>query len=430
MKEELLKAVDKYSEKVVEWRRDFHKYAEPGWREFRTTSKIVGILQEHGIETHFGRDIVNPDYAWSYPEDEIDGAMDRGIKEGGDPELIKEMRRYTGAVAIIDSGKPGPVIALRFDIDALGVRESKDPDHKPYAEGFASVNDGVMHACGHDGHAAIGLAVALVLNEMKADLKGKVKVIFQPGEEGALGGQAVSESGILDDVDLFLSGHLGMDVKSNTLAVFSQGYLASTKFDLTFEGRSAHAGAAPETGRNAILAASSAILAMYSFCQDARGATRVNVGTIMGGTGRNVVADRVDIKMETRGTTDEIEERLHKSCLDAAKGAADMYGCTVSAETKGYASYVTCDVEMAPYINAGAQRVEDIKEIVPVYESSASEDVGYLMRKVREHGGKAAFMGLGADIKAPHHNAKFDFDENALLIAVKVYLEIILEMMK
>lgn len=430
MREDILKIIDKYQEKAVEWRRDFHKYAELGWREFRTTSKIVDILRENNVPVYYGRQVVNPEYAWSYPEQEIASEMERAIRQGADKSIVEGMKRYTGAAAIIDSGKAGPVVALRFDIDALGVREASECGHAPYDNGYASVNPGVMHACGHDGHTAMGLVLALVLNEIKDQLTGKIKIIFQPGEEGALGGQAVSESGILDDVDIFISGHLGMGIPTNSLAVFSQGYLASTKFDLTFEGTSAHAGAFPQTGRNAILAASSAILAMYSFCQDARGATRVNVGKISGGTGRNVVADRVDIQMETRGTTDEIEERLHKACLDSANGAAQMYGCTVKAETKGYASYVICDESLAPYISAAAERVEDIKTVIPSVQSSASEDVGYLMRKVREHGGMAAFMGLGADITAPHHNEKFDFDEKAILIGAKVYTEILLEIMR
>lgn len=429
MQERILQIAKKYEDKVVEWRRDFHKYAEPGWREFRTTAKIVDILKEHGIPVQYGREVVNPEFAWSYPESEIDGAMERAIRQGADTRTVAQMQRYTGAVATIDSGIPGPVIALRFDIDALGVMEAKTEDHVPHKGGYASVNDAVMHACGHDGHTAIGLAVCLILNEIKDELKGKVKIVFQPGEEGALGGQALSESGVLDDVDIFYSGHLGMGIPTHTIVKYSEGYLASTKFDLTFEGCSAHAGAYPQDGRNAILAASSAILAMYSFCQDSRGVTRVNVGKIAGGTGRNVVADRAVIQMETRGTSNEIEERLHQSCLEAAKHAAAMYGCTVKDETKGYAAGVTCDRDLDDYISAGLSKVEEVTEVVPVMVASASEDVGYLMKKVREHGGKAVFMEIGADIAAPHHNEKFDFDENALMIGVKAYIAIILETM-
>ncbi|MGI6075799.1 MAG: amidohydrolase [Pyramidobacter sp.] len=421
---------EKYNDKVVAWRRDFHKYAELGWREFRTTSKIVEILKKQGVPVQYGLDVVNPDYAWSYPKDEIDAAMERAVSQGADEELVRAMKRYTGAVATIDSGKPGPVIALRFDIDALGVKEARTKDHAPYVGGYSSVNDGVMHACGHDGHAAMGLAVSLILHELRDQLKGKVKVVFQPGEEGALGGQAISESGVLDDVDILYSGHLGMGVPTHTIVKYSEGYLASTKFDLTFEGCSAHAGAYPQNGRNAILAASSAILAMYSFCQDSRGATRVNAGKIVGGTGRNVIADRAVVLMETRGASNEIEERLHTSCLEAAKHAAAMYGCTAKAETKGYAASVTCDRDLDDCLNAALSSVEEVTEISPLLTVSASEDVGYLMKKVREHGGKASFMEIGADIAAPHHNEKFDFDEAGLMIGVKAYVAIVLETMR
>ena len=427
MEHDIWRMVDRYKDQAIQWRREFHRYAETGWREFRTTSRIVEILTENQIPVRYGREVINTDCTWSYPEDEIPEELKRAADQGADPDLLAAMQGYTGAAAIIDTGKEGPVIALRFDMDALNVKESEDEDHRPSSEGFASVNPGRMHACGHDGHTAIGLTLCLVLNEIKEQLKGTVKIIFQPGEEGAMGGQAVAESGILDDVDIFLSGHLGMGVPTGTFAVFSEGYLASTKFDLTFHGCSAHAGASPHVGKNAILAASSAVLAMYSFCQDGRGATRVNVGRFVGGSGRNVVADRVDLQMETRGEDDEIEQRLYHACLNAAESAAQMYGCSVQHEIKGYASSVVSDKELSELICRGISKVSEITEILPSVHTTASEDVGYMMKKVREHGGYAAYMGIGADIAAPHHNEKFDLDERAITIGVKAYLSILSE---
>lgn len=422
--------VEQYEDKAVQWRREFHKYAETGWREFRTTSRIVEILTANQIPVQYGIEIINTDYTWSYPGNEIPEEIKRAINQGADEKIVSVMRGYTGVVATIDTGREGPVVAFRFDIDALAVRESECEEHLPYKQGYASVNRGIMHACGHDGHTAIGLVLCLVINEIKENINGKIKVIFQPGEEGAMGGQAVSESGILDDVDVLLSGHLGMGLPTGTFAVFSEGYLASTKFDLVFSGNSAHAGASPHVGNNAILAASSAVLAMYSFCQDGRGATRVNVGKFVGGTGRNVVADRVDIQMETRGEDDKIEQRLYHACLNAAEGAAQMYGCKIQHEIKGYASSVQSDKELSEPIYRGVSKVKEITMVVPSVQSSASEDVGYMMKKVREHGGCAAYVGIGADIDAPHHNNKFDFDEKSIMIGVKAYISILNEMFK
>ena len=420
--------VDGYKDRAVEWRRDFHKYAEPGWLEFRTTSRIVEILTAEGIPVLYGPATVDPQYAWSYPADRIPAETERAIAQGANPEIVAAMQGYTGAVAVIDTGKPGKTYALRFDIDALGVSEQQSGSHLPHLGGFASVNENVMHACGHDGHAAMGLVVAISLNRMKDQLTGRYKVIFQPGEEGCRGGQAVAESGLLDDVDVFLSGHLGLGLPTGTFAVFNEGFLASTKFDLIFEGRSAHAGASPQEGHNAILAASSAILAMYSLCQDGRGTTRLNVGTICGGTGRNVIADRAQIQMETRGTDNEIEQRLFHACLSAAQGAAQMYGCTVRHEIRGYAPAFLCDRELEAAIRTGAQKVAEIGSILPVLQATGSEDVGYLMKKVRERGGTAAYMGIGSTSPAPHHSIDFDLDEASILHGAKVYLHTLLEL--
>ena len=422
--------LEKYSQQVVDWRREFHRYAERGWCEFRTTSRIVEILTAAGIPVRYGREILDPAYAWSYPAGAIEGEKARAVAQGADPTLLEKMNDYTGAVATIETGRPGKVCALRFDIDALGVNERQEPDHRPFREGFASVNEGAMHACAHDGHTAMGLALCLALNELKDRLNGTVKVIFQPGEEGAIGAQSVAEGGVLDDVDVFLSGHLGLGLPTGTFAVFSDGFLASTKFDLTFKGRSAHAGASPQEGCNAVLAASSAILAMYSLCQDGRGATRVNVGTIHGGTGRNVVADEVHLRVESRGTTNDVEQRLFQACLSVAEGAAKMYGCTVSHEIMGYAPAFSCDEELAAPIRAAAEQVEGIDTILPVLQATGSEDVGYMIQKVRDHGGKGAYMGIGTDIPSPHHSVTFDIDEKAILQGSELYFRILTELMK
>lgn len=422
-------ALSEISEKAIEWRRDFHKYPEVAWTEFRTTAKIIETLEENGIKMICGLEMTDPRYAWSYPGvDEIDEQIRRAVWQGGDKTVIRRMKRYTGAMAELTFAEPGPVIAVRFDIDGLGVTESHDPSHRPFAEGFVSRNAGVMHACGHDGHAAIGMALCLLLNKYKDLFRGRIKIIFQPGEEGARGANAVAESGILDDVDVLISGHLGMGVPSDTVALFSEGYLASTKWDLNISGMSSHAGAAPEKGHNAILAASAAILAMYSFCQDSRGATRVNVGTIKGGTGRNVVADQVLLEMETRGQSNEVEQDLYEVCTVAANASSHMYGCTSEITIRGRAPIVRNDHELAGLLKKGVSQAKTVKTVLPDHVVSGSEDIGYLMKKVQDHGGKAAFIGIGCDIAGPHHSSLFDIDESSLKMAVDAYFHILLAM--
>lgn len=429
--EEYLSGLERFAVPMTEMRRDFHRYAEPGWKEFRTTAKIIACLKEHGIPFQYGHEIINREYLWSYPsEAEIDQSIARAVSQGADPAVIDQMERMTGACAVIETGRPGPVLALRFDIDCNDVGENTDPAHPPVSGGFCSENSGCMHACGHDGHASLGLAVCMALNEIKDELSGTVRVIFQPAEEGVRGAQSVAESGILDDVDMFLTSHLGMGWKTGELAALSRGFLSTTKIDAEITGLSAHAGASPQDGNSAILAACAAALAMHTACQDARGMARINVGTINGGTGRNVVADRAVLKLETRGETAEIERSVYKRAMDSIEGAAAMFGCTAKTEVKGSASSADSDKELEPYIARGAARVAEITNYVPESGFSGSEDATYLMARVQAHGGKAAYMCIGCDIAAPHHNNKFNIDERSLLIGLKLYVSIVWEMLK
>lgn len=425
-----LSTLDRYDEPMRTRRRDFHRHAEPGWREFYTTAQIIKALRENHIPVKLGREIINPNYLWSYPtKEELESCISRALRQGADPEILEEMGTFTGACAIIETGKPGPVVGLRFDIDCNDVPESTDPERVPVAGGFASENDGCMHACGHDGHGSMGLAVCLSLNEIKDELSGTIKIIFQPAEEGVRGAQSVAESGIVDDVDIFLTGHLGMGWKTGQLVALSKGFLSTTKVDAEITGLSAHAGASPQDGNNAILAACAATLAMHTACQDSRGASRINVGTIKGGSGRNVVADKAVLQLETRGETAEIEQSVYRRAISSLEGAAAMFGCTVKTEIKGSASSTDSDADLEKYIAAGAARIPEITDYVKESSFSGSEDATYLMAKVKEHGGKAAYMCIGSNIAAPHHNNKFDIDERSLLIGLKLYVSILWEIL-
>mgnify|MGYP000355629967 FL=1 len=269
---------EEYAQKAVKWRRDLHRHPEPAWTEFRTTAFL-------------GKQVVCPEYAMGYPEESvIKAAMERAVEQGGDPSYVQRTEGYTGLCAVIDTGREGPVVAIRMDIDSNDVEENRTDAHRPQKEGFASCNAGAMHACGHDGHAVIGLITALSLYRIREQLQGKVKVIFQPAEEGVRGALSVCKSGILDDVDFVLGGHIA-ETSDGSLQVCTNtgGYLATDKFDVTFKGEASHAGGSPEKGRNALLAAALATLGMQTQVQDGRGMGRCNVGLLTAGTGRNVI---------------------------------------------------------------------------------------------------------------------------------------------
>ena len=194
---------------LVACRRDFHKYAETGWLEMRTSSIIARKLTELGYEVLTGDQVCKKDARMGVPSDEVlEQQYQRAVEQGADPEFVQRTRGgMTGVIGILRCGE-GPTVAMRFDIDALGVIEETDADHLPAREGFGSVNPGFMHACGHDGHATIGLGVARVLMAIRDQLHGTVKLIFQPAEEGVRGAKAIVENGHLDGVQYLIGSHI------------------------------------------------------------------------------------------------------------------------------------------------------------------------------------------------------------------------------
>ncbi|HPR91034.1 MAG TPA: amidohydrolase, partial [Synergistaceae bacterium] len=243
-------------QRLVQLRREFHAHAETGWTEFWTTAKIAGILKNLGYQVSVGKEILDLESVMGRPsEDEMAKYIERAVHQGADPEWIKRMDGYTGAVAVLDTGKKGPTLAFRFDIDAVDVAEAAEENHRPFREGFASMNENAMHSCGHDAHTVIGLGFAELLMRRKEELKGVFKLIFQPAEEGVRGGKAVAMKGILDDVDYFLGAHIGMGIPTGNVAPGCGDFLCTTKFDAVYKGKAAHAGGAPNEGKNALLAA-------------------------------------------------------------------------------------------------------------------------------------------------------------------------------
>jgi len=413
-------------EKVIAYRRDFHQHAESGWREFRTTAKIVEVLVELGFEVAFGKQVIHPPSVMGRePEEAIRKQMDRAVKQGGDPKLIDKMGGYTGAVATLNTGREGPVIALRFDIDSNDVIERDDEEHRPQKEGFRSVNEGMMHACGHDGHTAIGLGLAEMLMEEKDHLTGIVKLIFQPAEEGVRGAKAMVDKGVLDGVQYFISGHLGFNLDTGKFAPKTEGFLSTTKIDAEFTGTGAHAGSNPEEGKNALLAAATAALNIHSIPPNSQGVTRVNVGVMQAGVGRNVVPPRALMKIETRGQTAALNSYMYEKTVKIIEYAASMYDNKFRIEKMGEAITVECDEKLAEWAEEAAKDLTDIDEIIDLKHLGGSEDATFMMKAVQDQGGLATYLFFGANTAAGHHNEGFDFDEEVLMKGIHFYQAII-----
>jgi aminobenzoyl-glutamate utilization protein A len=273
-----------------------------------------------------------------------------------------------------------------------------------------------MHACGHDGHTAMGLGAAEVLAGMRGKLAGTIKLVFQPAEEGVRGAKAMMMKGVVDDVQYLVGAHLGVSLrKSGQLACRTEGFLATTKLDAAFTGVPAHAGGAPETGRNAILAAATATLNLHAISRHSQGASRVNVGVIQGGTGRNVIPAHALIKVETRGSTTAINEYVYAEAVRIIEAAAAMHGVTVAIQLMGGASGCSNDQALVDRIRQVAERQRLFSEILPAGNIGGSEDCSYFMERVQQKGGMAAYVLIGTELAAGHHDCFFDFDESALV---------------
>ncbi|MFA7220050.1 MAG: amidohydrolase [Synergistaceae bacterium] len=405
--------------KMVERRRDFHRYPETGWAEFRTTSKIAETLTDVGMNIRFAGEFVEMEHVLGRNAD-IEAQIGRAVSQGASPEIIEKMKGLTGLTAEIDTGRPGPVTAIRFDIDCVETTETEELSHLPRLLGFNSVNPNSMHACAHDGHAAVGMTLAEKLFSERSLLKGKVRFIFQPAEEGARGGYAFVKSGAVDGADYFLTLHLGLGNPTGTVFGGTDGFLYSTKIDADYKGVGAHAGAEPQKGKNALLAAASAALSIHGIAPSPDGLTRTNVGVLNAGDGRNVVPPKAHMKIETRGATEDAAVYIYRAVMRILHGAAEMYDVKLTTQKCGEAISASSDRDLAKIVMEAASSVCGVNSTDLIQPMAGSDDACWMMKKVQDNGGKATYIGIGADTKAGHHNDHFDFDENAMGIAFGV----------
>lgn len=410
---------EKAFKKMVKRRRDFHKFPETGWAEFRTTSKIAETLVRAGIDIAFAGDFIAKEHVMGRTAD-VQAHIKRSLKQGASHDFIDKMKGYTGLIAEIETGKPGPVTVLRFDIDSVDTTETEDCTHVPVVEGFSSVNPNSMHACAHDGHAAIGMTLAEIISADKTLLKGKIRFIFQPAEEGARGGYAFVRSGAVEGADHFLALHLGLGSPTGTVFGGTDGFLYSTKIDADFRGVGAHAGAEPHKGKNALLAAASAALSLHGIAPYPDGMTRTNVGVLNAGEGRNVVPPKAHMKIETRGATEDAARYVYRAVMSILNGAAEMYDVKLTTQKCGEAISASSDIDLAEKVMEAASYVSGVDRIEMMQPMAGSDDACWMMKSVQESGGKATYIGIGADAPAGHHNDHFDFDEKAMSIALGV----------
>ena len=368
------------SDEMLSWRRDFHAHPELSNNEFRTTEKIVELLKSFGCDS-----------------------VERPLP--------------TGAVAIIKGAKPGKCVAIRADIDALPVKEETGLP-------FASQNDGVMHACGHDRHISMLLATAKVLCGMRGQLPGTVKLIFQPGEEKApMGGaRPMVEAGVMESphVDAIMATHISPG-GPKVGAVSMYNGIVTTAFDLynvKVTGQNAH-GSQPQNGHDAILA-----LAQFIVNAQQIVARRVNplktaivsIGVIKGGEAVNIIPSTASLEMVCRTYGEETRKVIYDEVMRLARGTAELSACKFDVEhIEGYGSVVN-DPKL---LKIGAEAVAEAlgPDYVDNLEEplSFSEDFSYYGNAT---GTPSLFLLLNAGYlgDAPHslHDARCTFQEEAL----------------
>ena len=394
-------------------RREFHAHPETAFREVRTTARVAEVLTGLGITPRTGEGVFTTEGVVDYPsETELDAAAERAGRTGADETWVQTVRRDgTALVADVEGGRPGPTWALRFDTDALPIEESIEDGHVPQRDGFRSTFDHAMHACGHDGHVAIGLALAERL-KARPDFAGTVRFLFQPAEEGGRGARAMIKAGALEGVDRFVALHLGLDLPLGHVVGGAVGAFATTKLRAKFTGVASHAAAAPQDGRNALAAAAAGTLAVLGQPRWSTTDTRVNVGTLHAGDGVNIIPAWAELTAETRALDAEVQLEMTDRVKQALRGAAATYGCEVEVIETGGSAPINSDEVVAAAVRGHALAMGLSSETFG--PMGGSDDASLFLAEVQGRGGSGSYVMLGADNPAPHHHPAFDIDEQAL----------------
>jgi len=409
---------DSRHDRLVDLRRDLHQHPEPAWCEYRTTGRIVEECERIGVdELLVGPELLAGDARMSVPDDATLATWHDRARAAGAREDVLERTAggHTGVLATLERGD-GPTVALRVDIDALPITEADDGGHLPAAEGFRSGNEGYMHACGHDAHASIGVGVLEAVAE--SEFRGTFKLLFQPSEEVIGGAKAVVESGVLDDVDELLAVHVGLDHPTGEVVAGVDGFLAVRQFEAVFEGDSAHAGAQPAGGADAVQALATAVQNLHAIRRHEDGDTRVNTGVVEGGTATNIVPEQARIEGEVRGETTGLKEYMSDRVDTVVDHAAAMHDCEGRTRTTAEAPSAVSDDDLAAVVEEVAGSVAGVESRLSEAALGGSEDATYLMDHVQSRGGRASYVGIGTDHPGGHHTPTFDVDERSLAIGV------------
>ena len=387
-----LKDIKKYESYIIEKRRDFHMHPETGFQEFRTSKVIEAELHSMGFDLVTGVGV-------------------------------------TGIVGTLKGSKKGKTVLLRADIDALNMQEENDCTYK-------SLNDGVMHSCGHDTHTAMLLGACKFFSENKDSLEGTLKVVFQSAEEGPMpgGGSFVVKEGHLDDVDGVFGLHITTKYTAGTISIKSGPAMAAPdEFKVKVTGKGTHA-SAPHTGSDVILTASKIITNLQSIISrdiSPLDPVVISVCTIDGGTAFNILPDQVEFSGTIRTLNKDTRQFVFKRIKEVVSSISKLNNCESNVEIiEAYPPVINDVVETEFVIGVGQELLGNKNVTILTEPSMGGEDFSYYLEK--RPGSYFWLGGRNKDLKEVYynHNPKFDIDESSLLIGTMMHINVAIEYLK
>lgn len=374
------------TEEVIRLRRDLHRHPELGFEEVRTAGIVADYLGALGLEVRTGV-------------------------------------ARTGVVAVIEGSEPGPTLLLRADMDALPVHEATGVE-------YASTIKGKMHACGHDGHTAILLGAARVLSGMRDRIKGAVKLVFQPAEEGPGGAEPMIAEGVLEDprVDAAVGLHLWSDFPVGRVGVQPGPFMAAADtFDVVVRGRGGHA-AAPHQTVDSVLVASHLVVALQSVVSrtvDPLESVVVTVTRMHGGEAYNVIPDEVRLGGTIRSFLPELRTEVRDRVKALVEGVAAGFGASAEFHySEGYPPVIN-DAAMAELVTSCCHDLLGVEAHVVDSRTLGGEDMAYFLNAVP---GCYFFLGARDEEKGcdfPHHHPRFNVSEEAFPLGVELFVRVV-----
>jgi amidohydrolase len=371
-------------------RRDFHRNPELGFQEIRTAGIVAHELQQLGLEVITG--------------------------------VAK-----TGVVALLEGSQPGPTLLVRFDMDALPVLEETGQE-------YASTRPGVMHACGHDGHVAVGLTVARILTQMQPQLHGRVKLVFQPAEEGLGGAESMIAAGVLENPrpDHTLALHIWNDKPVGWIGITPGPLMAGGEiFTIKLTGRGGH-GAMPHQTIDPVVAASQVVMALQTIV--ARNVSPlqsavITVAQIRAGEAFNVIPQSAELHGTIRTFEPQVREMVLARFRQVVTGVAQALGCAVEIDLVRLTPPVINDEALAGRLAARVRQSLPAAQVDTTFRVMVSEDMAYMMERVPGCYLMAGGANPAKGLDYPHHHPRFDFDEEALIWAAALMSTAISEML-